>query len=327
MKITIKDVAKKANVSISTVSYAINGSERISEETRDRVLKVANEMNYVANSNAKLLKQKKTKAIGLFFNSWFGPVYSELVRGIEQIVHQQGYDLVACSSYGDENSTAYKYLRDNMVDGAIVLTNSLDDEFLKATASKDLPLVVLDREISAPHIYNILIDNFGGAFSATKALIAAGCKDVHFFGGPEDAYDNQKRLEGYIAALGYYKIGFDSNLLISSDFTEKTAYQQMKDMLASGKTPSAIFSANDEMAIGIIRAANEYGINIPEEMKVVGFDNIRLAELIMPGLTTVSHQKHEMGQIAAETLFEAMNGKEPEDLRMLPTKMITRDTL
>jgi len=328
MKVTIKDVAKKANVSISTVSYAINGSDRISEETRERVLKVANELKYVANSNARLLKQKNTQAIGLFFNSWFGPVYSGWVKGIEQVVHRHGYDLVACSMYGNENSTAYKYIRDRMVDGAIVLTNSFDDEFLKSVASEEFPLVALDREVTAPHIYNILIDNFGGAFAATKALIAAGCNEVFYFGGPEDSYDNQKRLEGYIAALGYFNIRFNSDFLIASDFTEKTAYQQMNDLLASGKQPKAIFSGNDEMAIGIIRAAKEHGIAIPEEMKIVGFDNIQMAELMIPALTTITHQKAEMGELAADTLFKAINGaKDLEDVKILPTKLITRETL
>lgn len=327
MKITIKDVAKKANVSISTVSYAINGSERISEETRERVLKVARELNYVANTNAKLLKQKKTKAIGLFFNSWLGPVYSELVKGVEHVVHQQGYDLVACSCYGNENSTAYKYLRNNMVDGAVVLTSLFDDQFLKSIASKDLPLVVLDREITAPHVYNVLIDNFGGAFSATKALIAAGSKRVFCFTGPQESYDGQKRLEGYIAALGYYNIGFDSDLLIQSDFTEQTAYEQMKQLLEQGERPTAIFSTNDEMAIGIMRAAKEAGIAIPNDMKVVGFDNIRLAELYTPGLTTVSYQQTDMGELAAKLLFQAINGEDPEELKVLPTKLITRETL
>ncbi|MGX9522577.1 LacI family DNA-binding transcriptional regulator [Vibrio mediterranei] len=328
MKVTIKDVAKKANVSIATVSYAMNGSERISQETRDRVLKVADELNYVANSNAKLLKQKKTKAIGLFFNSWFGPVYSELVKGVEQVVHSCGYDLVACSMYGNENSTAYKYIRDRMVDGAIVLTNSFDNEFLKSVAKKNFPLVVLDREVSAPNIFNLLIDNFGGAFAATKALIAAGCQEVYYFMGPEDSYDNQKRLEGYIAALGYFNIGFNSDFLIQSDFTEKSAHQQMTALLKEGKRPEAIFAANDEMAIGILRAAKEAGIAVPDQLKIVGFDNIRMAELMIPALTTISHQKVEMGELAAQTLIRALQGeKDIEEVKILPTKLITRDTL
>ena len=328
MSVTIKDVAKKASVSIATVSYAMNGSTRISEATRKHVLSVAEEMNYVANSNAKQLKQKKSNAIGLFFNSWFGPIYSELVKGIEQVCHQHGYDLVACSMYGNENSTAHKYIRDRVVDGAIILTNSFDDEFLKAIAKKDFPIAVLDREVSGPHIYNILIDNFGGAFAATKALIASGSEEIYYFGGPKDSYDAQKRLDGYISALGYFKITVNNDLLVESDFTEKSAYAQMLELLEKGKQPKAVFAANDEMAIGIIRAAKEHDINIPEDMKLVGFDDIHMAELMIPRLTTISHQKTGMGELAAQTLIDALNGKKDlEELRLLPTKLISRETL
>lgn len=328
MKVTIKDVAKKASVSISTVSYAINGSDRISEETRERILKVAHEMNYVANSNAKMLKQKKTKAIGIFFNSWFGPVYSELVKGIEKSTHQRGYDLIACSQYGDTNSTASKYLRDRMVDGAIILSSSLSDERIKSFASPDLPIVVLDREIQADNIYSLLIDNFGGAFAATKALIAAGNKEIYLFTGPEDSYDAQKRQEGYIAALGYFNIPLDSDLLIHCDFEEKSAYQAMVSILESGARPTAIFSSNDEMALGIIRAAKEYAIKIPKDLKIIGFDDIQMAERLEPSLTTISHQKIEMGELAAQMLIDAVESEaSSETLKILPTKLIARDTL
>lgn len=137
-------------------------------------------MNYVANTNAKQLKQRRSYAVGLFLNYWFGPIYSELVKGIEKVCHQKGYDLVACSMYGNENSTAHKYIRDRVVDGAIILTNSFDSDFLASVAGPDFPMVVLDRELTAPHIYNILIDNFGGAFSATKELVLKGCQDIYF---------------------------------------------------------------------------------------------------------------------------------------------------
>ncbi|CDT71099.1 LacI-family regulatory protein [Vibrio coralliirubri] len=328
MAVTIKDVAKKANVSIATVSYSINGSSRISDATREHVLKIASELNYVANNNAKQLKQKKSNVIGLFFNSWFGPVYSELVKGIEQVCHQNGYDLVACSVYGNEDSTAHKYIRNRMVDGAIILSNSFDDEFLKSIAKKDFPVVVLDREVSGPYIYNILIDNFGGAFSATKALINSGCREIYYFGGPEDSYDAQKRLDGYISALGYHKIKVEESLLIEGDFTERSAYTKMLELIEEDKQPKAVFASNDEMAIGIIRAAKEKGIAIPEDMKLVGFDDIQMAELMIPRLSTISHQKVGMGEIAAKTLIDAMNSKDDlEDLRILPTKLILRETL
>ncbi|MDF2152784.1 LacI family DNA-binding transcriptional regulator [Vibrio sp. CAU 1672] len=329
MKVTIKDVAKKANVSIATVSYAINGCNRVSEKKRQHILKVADELNYVANTNAKQLKQKKSKSIGLFFNYWFGPVYSELVKGIEKVCHQQGYDLVACSMYGNENSTAHKYIRDRVVDGAIVLTKSFDNEFLMSVAGENFPMVVLDRELSAPHIYNILIDNFGGAFSATKELVLKGCKDIYFFTGPEDSYDSQKRFDGYISALGYFSIPVKKHYLIRSDFTEKTAYAQMGKLFEQGKRPDAVFAANDEMAIGIIRAAKRYGVEIPSQMKLVGFDDIHMAELMIPSLSTVTHEKEGMGEVAASTLVSALNAQADglKPLTILPTKLMLRETL
>ena len=329
MKATIKDVAREAGVSISTVSYAMNGKERISEKTRQHVLHVAKRLNYVANGNAKLLKLKSSRTIGIFFNAWYDPVYGEIARGIEKAVHHQGYDLVACSLYGNDNSTAYKYLRDQMVDGAIMLTNSFDDEFLKSTATKDLPMVVLDREIDSPHIYSLLIDNFGGAFNATKALVQKGNKEIYFLGGPENSHDSQKRLEGYIAALGFCGITVNHDHILTCDFTEKGAYQTMINLAERGVTPSAIFSANDEMALGIYRAAKELGLNIPGVLKVVGFDNIRESEIATPPLTTVSHQQFEMGINAAETLFQALKGEgeDMENLKVLPTKLIKRESL
>jgi len=328
VSVTIKDVAKKAKVSISTVSYAINGSPKITEKTRDRVLKIANEMNYVANSNAKMLKAKRSGAIGLFFNSWFGPVYSELVRGIQEQVHSEHYDLVACSLYGGEQSTAHKYLRERAVDGAIILSSSFDDDFLISVASENFPIVVLDRELKSPHIYNVLIDNFGGAFKAVNALAASGCKDIYYFGGPKESYDNTKRLDGFIAGLGYNSLPLNPNFIIHSNFTEADAYSKMSELINSGNIPSAIFSANDEMAIGILRAAKEHNIQVPEQLKIVGFDNIYASSVLTPALTTINHHKYEMGVISAKILLKAIREESDiDEVTFLPTELIERETL
>ncbi|NBM54995.1 substrate-binding domain-containing protein [Proteus sp. G2669] len=328
MSVTIKDVAKKANVSISTVSYAINGSPKITEKTRLYVLKIAKEMNYIANSNAKMLKTKRSGAIGLFFNSWFGPIYSELVRGIQEQTHSEQYDLVACSLYGGEQSTAHKYLRERIVDGAIILSSSFDNEFIKSIASENLPVVVLDRELKSPHIYSVLIDNFGGAFKAVNALVNAGATEITFFSGPEGSYDNQKRLDGFIAALGYNRIPLNPGLIIHSNFTEADAYQKMNALIEAGKMPSAIFSANDEMAIGILRAAKEHNIQIPDQLKIVGFDNIYASNILTPALTTIDHHKYEMGVLSAKVLLKAIREESNiDEVTFLPTELIERETL
>ena len=328
MKPTIKDVAREANVSISTVSYAVNNSDRISEKTRQHVLDVARRLNYSANSNAKQLRQRNNGAIGIFFNSWFGPIYSEIVKGGEKKVQEMGYDLIACSGFGGADSTAHRYLKDKMVDGAIILSNALSDELLRSTADKNLPFILLDREINAPHIYNVLIDNFGGAFSATKTLIKSGCNEVYYFSGPEKSFDNQKRQDGYIAALGFYNIPFTQNLIVHCDFTEKGGYREMVKLIKRGLRPKAIFAGNDEMAIGILRAAREYQISVPSELKIIGFDDIRESEMTMPALTTVSHLKFNKGELAATILFDAINGKSDIDpITMLPTTLVERNTM
>lgn len=327
MKATIKDVAKAAGVSISTVSYAINGNERISETTRQRVLDVVKELNYVANRNAKLLKQKKTRTIGLFFNSWFSPIYSDTVHSIEKTVHKMGYDLVACSLYGEEHSTAYKYLRDGMVDGAVFLTSSFDDKFLHAVASEDLPMVVLNQQIQGLHIYNVLIDHYGGAYTATKALISSGCREVYYFSGSPGSYDNQQRLDGYSAALACFNIEFNSEFIVHAELTEESGYQQMKALLEKGVVPRAIFSSSDEMAIGIIRASREHGITVPGDLKLVGFNDIPESGFTVPALTTVSYHKSKMGSLAAEILFSAINGNSDIDSHnIISTCLIKRDS-
>ncbi|MCL9774065.1 LacI family DNA-binding transcriptional regulator [Vibrio methylphosphonaticus] len=328
MRHTIKDVAREANVSISTVSYAMNNSDRISEKTRNHVLEVAKRLNYSANSNAKRLRQKNVGAIGVFFNSWFGPIYSELVQGIEQKVHEMGYDLIACSLFGGAESTAHRYLKDQMIDGAIILSNAFDDDFLESVAANNLPIVVLDREITAPNIYNILIDNFGGAFSATKQLIDSGSEKVYYMSGPTDSYDNQKRLDGYIAALGFYNLKFSNELIIRSDFTEKDAYEKALELFSKKSIPGSIFAGNDEMALGVIKAANEKKIKIPEQLKLVGFDNIRESERCLPALSTVKHDKFDMGVKSVEVLFNAMNNEDYiEPVTILPTKYVARDSI
>lgn len=328
MRPTIKDVAREAKVSISTVSYAVNNSDRISEKTRLHVLEVAKKLNYVANTNAKRLRQKNNGAIGIFFNSWLNSVSGEIIQGVEKIAHDKGYDLIACSVYGGTESTAHKYLKDKVVDGAIILNSSFDDEFLISTANKNQPLVVLDREIKAPNIYNILIDNFGGSFAATKALVDSGCKNIFYFGGPDDSYNNQKRLEGYIAALGFLNIKFSPDFIIHSDFTEVGAYDQMMSLLKQGIKPKAIFSGNDDMAIGIMKAAKMNNLSIPEDLKLIGFDNSRESEVTTPTLSTVTHNKFEMGVKAASVLFDALDCEnEVEPVTILPTKLIVRETM
>ena len=324
-KITIKDVAKKAGVSISTASYAINNTGPVSAKTKEKILNAVKELNYIPNVNAKRLKETTTNTIGIFFNELFGPIYSEIAKGIEEVVHKEGYDLIACSTYGGDNSTAHKYLQSGYVDAAIVLGSHLKDEFLERIAKNNIPIVVLDRELSVKNIQSILIDNFSGAYNATKHLLIDNEDEIYYFTGPKDSYDNQKRFQGYKMALETMNIPLKEEYIVSGNFTEKSGYENFIKLYKKGIIPKKIFSANDEMAIGVITAMKEKNI---KGVKLIGFDDIKLSNLISPKLSTISHKKYEMGVLASNVLFKmlAKKHKTPAIPIILSTELVERET-
>lgn len=326
MKTTIKDVAKSANVSISTVSYALNGGSKVKQDTRNRIINAADELGYWPERVKKLVEKNNNKCIGLFFNSWYGPVYSQVVKGIENYLHKKGYDVMALSLSSSDEDVVKRYLDNKKIDGAIILSHEISSDIIERCASAEMPIVVLDREISAEYVYSLLIDNFGGAFLAVKELIKNGDEDVYFFSGPDNSYDNEKRYSGYVSALGFFNVDIDPSRVIKADFNDEVAYEKAMDLF-SKNIPKAIFSANDEMAIGIIRAAHKKNIMIPKDMRVIGFDDIQMANLMVPRLTTVSHEKFNMGIQAATLVLDAINGVEDLDnMRMLQAKLVRRET-
>lgn len=326
-KVTIKDIAREAGVSISTASYAINNSGKVSEKTKEKILRVVKEFGYVANTNAKRLKQHKTQTIGIFFDGLFGPTFSELAKGIEKVVHEKGYDLISSSIYGGKNSTAYKYLTNNYVDGAIVLAIKIDDSLIKKAAELGVPIVLLDREMDKENVQSVLLDNYKGAYSATKYLIDCGEKDIFFFSGPEESHHNLKRLLGYTCAMRDHNLSLDKDKIIYGKFTEESGYEGFKSLYEKGIIPKAIFSANDEMAIGIIRACEDLNYDI-KNINLIGFDDIREATLVKPRLSTVAYKKSEIGELAAETLFKMLNKKHttPSKSIIVPTNLILRES-
>lgn len=322
---TIKDVARLANVAVSTASYALNGTGKVSQSTREKVLKAAEELGYRPNGVARDLKRKvKTGIICMFVDDLGGPFYSEVLRGVQEVAICNNYNLIACSHRMTE-----KFLSERRVDGAIVLSPNIPDDILLKTAGPQFPIVVMDRELECEHIYNVLIDNFNGAFQAVKYLIDLGHRKIAYISGPLVSYDNKKRLEGYKQALEENDIKFNPNLIIQGRFTEEGGYEAMKLFLLNSNITNqidAIFSGNDEMAIGAIRALSEKGIRVPEDISIVGYDDIRLASYIQPPLTTVSHYKYEWGTMAASLVFQGLKDQFKGGKIILPAKLIERSS-
>ncbi len=323
---TLKDVAKKAGVSIATVSCALNDSDKVKGDTKEKILRAAKELNYTPNKMARSLKKRKTETIGLFLSDLGGPFYSELIRGVQDTVMMNGYDMIVCSTYGGEKSTGYSFLKERGVDGAIILSSDITNEMLRAVSKSDLPLVLLDREFTLDNIHNVLINNRKGAYEVTKHLIEQGYKKIGCVMGPVDSYDGNERYKGYTDAMKEAGMTIETGLSVRGGFTEEGGYQATRIMIASHDV-DAVFCANDEMAIGAIKAIEEKGWSVPKNIAVAGFDDIVLASYIRPSLTTVSHPKFEWGAAAAQLLFQSLNDENINGgTIMFPTELVHRES-
>ncbi|MGG4342630.1 LacI family DNA-binding transcriptional regulator [Paenibacillus lautus] len=321
---TIKDVAKLAGVALSTASYALSGDSRVSSKTRSKVLDAARQLNYRKNGFAMDLKRSRTKTIALILTDLSGPYYSELIRSVQEVALTNGYDLIACSSIGGRDSTAVKFLREKRADGAIILAPNIRDEVLIETSGPQFPIVVMDRPLSSEYLVNVLVDGEQGGYTATRYLLENGHRHVAYISGSSDSYDNHLRYQGYLRALAEAGLEEQSKWRLSGNFVREGGYNATKMMIMQGSLPSAIFYGNDEMAIGGLKAFEESGISVPDDVSVIGYDDIQLAEYVNPPLTTIKQPKSEAGSLAAHLLFQILGGESVKQSYMLTTEMMER---
>ncbi|CDQ38406.1 MULTISPECIES: LacI family DNA-binding transcriptional regulator [Virgibacillus] len=321
---TIKDVAKLAGVAISTASYALNNSDRISAATKQKVEAAAKTLNYKKNGFASDLKRTKTNTIALILSDLSGPFYSELIKGVQDVTSANNYDLIACNSIGGAQSTAVKFLTEKRVDGAIILAHNITDELTIESATYGTPLVLLDRYLDDNHVYHVEVDNIQGGYRATEYLITHGHTEIAYISGPAASNDNILRYQGYQNALMDYHLHLHSRWHIQGDFTREGGYRATKLLIAQKKLPHAIFYANDEMAVGGLHAFKENNIRIPEDLSIIGYDDIQLSEYVQPPLTTIKQPKYEVGALAAHLVFQILNGEKIDHHYKLSTELIER---
>ncbi|TDL31744.1 LacI family transcriptional regulator [Jeotgalibacillus sp. S-D1] len=324
---TIKDVAKLAGVAISTVSYALNDSEKISKATRKKVMEAARELNYQKNGFASDLKRTKTNTIALILSDLAGPYYSELTTGVQEVSMANGYDLIACSSQGGPQSTAVKFLREKRVDGAIILAHNISDEDIVESARKGFPIIILDRHLENEHVVQVEVDNFHGGYVATEYLIQQGMKEIAFISGPPKSHDADMRYNGYMMALKEHKLPIHSKWRMHGDFTREGGYRATKMLIAQGSLPDAVFFANDEMAIGGMQVFKENKIKIPKDISVIGYDDIQLSEFMSPPLTTIRQPKYEAGALAMHLILQQLSGTEVNPYYKLSTELVVRKSV
>ncbi|MCR8659791.1 LacI family DNA-binding transcriptional regulator [Paenibacillus endoradicis] len=307
---SIKDIAKQAGVSISTVSYALNGSEKVTKETAARILAIAKELNYVPHAAARLLKTKKSNLIGIFLTDFSGNFYGDLLQGVKDYLHLRGYDLLVCSG-----SQSRRLIAERMIDGAIILDETFSTEELLQYTNNGHKAVVLDRELNHSHINQVLLDNKAGATLAMEYLIEQGHDKIYTVTGPEGSYDANQRLRAVHQVIARIpQVEFHE---ISGDFSKAAGEAAAKRIANEYTRPVAVFCLNDEMAIGLYRYIRIHSdLIIGEHIHLIGFDNIELAQFIQPRLATINYSMHKWGALASEQLLKMLSGESVEPERI-----------
>lgn len=316
---TIKDVARHANVSVTSASYALNGTGTISDDTRKRVLAAAQELNYHPNAFARNLKKRKTNVIGVFITRFGGSFYEEILEGIHDAVMKTDYELIV----SPESSTKRKLLTHRQVDGAIVFDSKIKNETVVKLASKKFPIVVLDRYLEVDYLFPLLLDNQQGTKEAFYHLYQQGAQRIFFVSGAADSFDNKERQRAFLKEAK--KNGVDTKCY-QGNFTERSGYDVACKMIETQDLPDAVFCANDQMAIGFIRAMREHELNVPDDIAVVGFDDIQIAQYMRPSLSTIGASRFSWGTAAATQLINFLENDNPFLPHRIPTKFIPRES-
>lgn len=316
---TIKDVAKHARVSITSASYALNGTGTISEDTRKRVLEAAEELNYHPNAFARNLKKRKTHTIGVFITRFGGSFYEEILEGIHDAVLKTDYELIV----SPESRTMPKLLTQRQVDGAIVFDSKTRSDILLKLASKRFPIVVLDRYLESDYLLPLLLDNQQGTKEAFYHLYDQGARHIFFVSGALDSLDNQERMRAFFTEAD--KTGITIRRY-NGNFTEKSGYDIAQTIITSHDLPEAVFCANDQMAIGFIKAMKEHQLKAPDDIAIVGFDDIQIAKYMQPTLSTIGASRLSWGAAAATQLIDFLENESPFQARRIPTRLIQRES-
>ncbi|MCG0276026.1 MAG: LacI family transcriptional regulator [Thermosediminibacteraceae bacterium] len=329
---TIEDVARLANVSIATVSRVFNNKPDVSPKTRERVLEIAKELGYEPSMPARSLIKGKTGIIGLIVPDISNPYYSEIVRGIEDTCRIRGYNVILCNA-DNKREKELEYidiLKNRWVDGVIFHCDYFSEEHYEAFTRKKIPVVLAGRATSYDVPY-VTIDNVKAAYDAINYLISLGHKRIGLIHGPlegmKETVDSVERLIGYKKALGEAGLEVCDELIAEGDFKAKGGYKAAVKILKAGVKPTAIFAVSDIMAFGALNAVFDCGLKCPEDVSVVGFDNIDLSEITRPPLTTVAQPMYEIGSVAADILMNLINGESIERKRIiLDHKLVIRNS-
>lgn len=315
----IKDVALHAGVSVTTVSHVVNGTRFVSEVARQRVEAAVRELGYVPSAVARSLKHNTTRTFGMVIPNNSNPYFAEIIQGVEARCFAAGYNVILCNSNDDpERQAAYlRVLAEKRIDGLIFVVTGSDAVVRATLGSINTPLVLLDREVSGISSDLVEVNHVLGSQMATQHLLELGHPRVACISGPPGLSPSSQRRAGWKDALDKAGVERKESDLARGDFTARGGYLAMQTLLKRRPRPTAVFACNDLMAFGALAAAREAGIAVPQQLSIVGFDDIELAAFSAPPLTTVAQPKLEIGTLAAELLLERVNTSRSESRRVI----------
>lgn len=331
--VTINDIAREAGVSKATVSRVLNRPEKVAEETRRKVLAVMQRKNYRPNPLARGLNTRKTGVIGVLVSDITNPFYAVMVRSIEEVCRAHQYHIFLCNTGGrvEEEELYLRSLLERRVDGIILGATQTDSPIVDILKDVDIPFIFVSRLPRERERYDyVMVDNVLGGYMATKYLISLGHTKIAYLAGRWTTSSNLDRFEGYKKALQEAGIEIREEYVYHGEFTMDGGYREgIRIVSASGDRPTAVFCANDAMAIGLLEACHEQGVRVPEELSVIGFDDIPLSAFRSIQLTTISQSIAEVGALSGKILLDKILRPEQRNIRQqitFPPKLILRRT-
>ncbi len=327
MDATIQDVADRADVSVATVSRVLNGSDRVRESTKEEVVKAARALGYHPNETARNLRAQETRMVGVLLPNMHGEFFAQVTRGLDRKARASGHHLMVSNSHTqeDEAKAVIQSLL-GRVDGLILLWPRLSHDFLDDLVPDSLPVVLLNTDRSGPRFETLAFDNHDGAYAAVEHLAEHGHERVALLTGGPQNYDARERRSGYRAAVSDYGLDADPSLELEGDFTREAGRAAVEQVRSLTPRPTALFASNDSMALGVLRGLHEAGLEAPDDLAVVGFDDIPMAHYVAPSLTTVHAPMQELGERAMERLLALVQDDASPAHQTLHTRLVRRES-
>ncbi|MEP4892383.1 MAG: LacI family DNA-binding transcriptional regulator [Aliiglaciecola sp.] len=324
---TIYEVAKHAGVSLATVSRVMNGNVKVRKSTSDKVMSAMKELGYVPNNFARSLASNKANSIGLLVSNLHSSFFGQMMSGVETELRAAGKHVIISAGHDEEaeEKDGIDFLISRQCDALIVHSEAISDEYLIELNKTKLPILIMNRVVESMQEQCFIVNNQAGGYMAAKTLLKHGHRDIAYISGPTYKDDTKQRLIGHKRALEEYGVAFNEKLHYVGDYLETGGIAGMNYLLSSGQRFSALACSNDEMASGAMSCAREHGLTLPEDLSVIGFDDVLFAKHMFPKLTTIDNPVLEMGRMAAQWVLKYVYKESDQDIqRVFEPKLIER---